>query len=748
MDNPQGPQTQDHITLVTDQDAQDPAPNPVQTEPAPSPGPPKAPLIENLDDPKLYFNRELSWLEFNNRVLEEAEDDSQPLLERIKFLAIFFNNLDEFFMIRISGLREQLSSGVLEASLDGTSPSEQLGKIRDVLLRGFPRISRCWQEDFLPKLSAQGIHLLSYTQIKPRQRSLLRRYFRKEIFPALTPLAFDPSHPFPHISNLTLNLAVVAKDPDRGECFARIKVPNVFPRLIRIPDEHQVSDDEQLGLGGSPEGMNFVWLEDIISANLDLLFPGLTVQTAYYFRITRDADFEIEEDEAGDLLSAIKEQIDLRQYGSVVRLELDAHTPDSIKDILIRNLSLAPYQVYTYDFRLGLSNLFEIASLEKPDLKFPPHHPVVLMDPPAKESMFSLIRREDLFLYHPYDSFSPVVDFIRQAAMDPHVLAIKQTLYRVGSNSPIVAALMDARQNGKQVAVLLELKARFDEENNIEWARKLEDEGVHVVYGVMGLKTHAKVCMVVRRESDGIRRYLHLGTGNYNPTTSRIYTDFSFFTCDQILGEDVTDLFNSLTGYSKKQSYTKLFVAPGGIREQLLARVTREIQRHQSHGDGYIACKMNALVDKTCIQALYQASQAGVKIDLLVRGMCGLRPGIPGLSETITVTSIVGRFLEHSRCFYFRNGGEDELFIGSADLMPRNLDRRVEVLFPIENQKLRTWILESILLPAFQDNTKARQLQHDGTYIRRTKQNEDPQFNLQEWCVSEWKGKGTKLSIG
>jgi polyphosphate kinase len=700
--------------------------------------------IHNLEDPRLYLNRELSWLEFNKRVLEEAEDPSHPLLERVKFLSIFFNNLDEFFMIRISGLREQLSSGVLEAAIDGMSPSDQLGQIREALLQSFSRVTRCWQDELLPRLVEADIRILSYKNIKPKQRSLLRRYFRKEIFPALTPLAFDPSHPFPHISNLTINLAVVAKDPERGECFARIKVPSLFPRLVRIPDESQVSDDEQLGLGSGPESTNFVWLEDIIAANLDMLFPGLTIKASYYFRVIRDADFEIEEDEAGDLLAAIEEQIDLRQFGSVVRLELDRHMPDSIKDILIRNLKLAPYQVYTYDFRLGLSNLLELTTIDRPDLKFPPHHPNILQDPNSKESLFSLIKREDIFLYHPYDSFSTVVDFIRQAALDPHVLAIKQTLYRVGINSPVVDALMEARQNEKQVAVLLELKARFDEENNIEWARKLEDEGVHVVYGVLGLKTHAKVCMVVRRESDGIRRYLHLGTGNYNPATSKVYTDFSFFTCDPVLGEDVTDLFNALTGYSKKDSYEKLLVAPVGIREQLIGRINREISRQQQHGDGYLTFKMNALVDKACIQALYRASQAGVKIDLLVRGMCGLRPGIPGLSQTITVTSFVGRFLEHSRCFYFRNGGNDDLFLGSADLMPRNLDRRVEILFPIENPKLRAFIVETVLRPYLKDNMHTRQLQADGTYTRVKPSADEAPFGAQDWFVANWKGKNTK----
>jgi polyphosphate kinase len=700
--------------------------------------------VHNLDDPKLYLNRELSWLEFNKRVLEEAEDPGHPLLERVKFLSIFFNNLDEFFMIRISGLREQLSSGVLEAAIDGMSPSDQLGQIREALLQSFSRVTQCWQENLLPRLMDAGIRILSYKDIKPKQRSLLRRYFRKEIFPALTPLAFDPSHPFPHISNLTINLAVVAIDPERGECFARIKVPSLFPRLVRIPDESQVSDDEQLGLGTGQVSTNFVWLEDIIAANLDLLFPGLTIQSSYYFRITRDADFEIEEDEAGDLLAAIEEQIDLRQFGSVVRLELDHYMPDSIKDILVRNLKLAPYQVYTYDFRLGLSNVLELNTIDRPELKFSPHHPNIIQDPNSKESLFTLLKREDIFLHHPYDSFSSVVDFIRQAALDPHVLAIKQTLYRVGINSPVVDALMEARQNDKQVAVLLELKARFDEENNIEWARKLEDEGVHVVYGVLGLKTHAKVCMVVRRESDGIRRYLHLGTGNYNPTTSKFYTDFSFLTCDPVLGEDVTDLFNALTGYSKKDSYAKLLVAPVGIREQLIGRINREISRQQEHGDGYLAFKINALVDKACIQALYRASQAGVKIDLLVRGMCGLRPGIPGLSQTITVTSLVGRFLEHSRCFYFRNGGNDDLFLGSADLMPRNMDRRVEILFPIENPKLRAFIVETVLRPYLKDNMQTRRLQADGTYTRvKPSENEAP-FRAQDWFVANWKGKNTK----
>ena len=694
----------------------------------------------DLHDASLYINRELSWLQFNSRVLEEAEDTNQPLLERIKFLSIFFSNLDEFFMIRISGLREQLASGVVETSPDGMTPSDQLTSIRQELHSQLSRATDCWDQELLPGLDAADIHLFSYDQLIPNHREALRRYFLREIFPALTPLAFDPSHPFPHISNLTLNLAVVAHDPERGECFARVKVPNIFPRLIRIPTEEAASENESDPLTSTKENL-FVWLEDIIADNLDLLFPGLTIKAAYLFRITRDADLEIEEDEAADLLSTIEEQIDLRHFGSVIRLELDQKTPDGIRDILVRNLNLASYQVYTYVLPMGLSSIIELCNLDKPELKYAPFLPATPPGIAKKESLISAIRHDDLLLHHPYDTFQPVVDFIREAATDPNVLAIKQTLYRVGSNSPIVEALMEARQNGKQVAVLLELKARFDEENNIEWARKLEDEGVHVVYGVLGLKTHAKLCLVVRRNEDGIHRYLHLGTGNYNPITSRIYTDFGFLTADPAMGRDVSDLFNALTGYSRKVSYKKLLVAPHDLREQIISRIDREISRHRTHGDGYLVFKLNALSDHACISALYRASQAGVKIDLLIRGICCLRPGIPHVSDTITVTSIVGRFLEHSRMYYFHNGGEDELFLGSADLMPRNLDGRVEVLFPIEDSNIREHLLHSVLQVQLRDNVKARQLCPDGSYQKCSADIDDQQFNSQEWLLNHWKDR-------
>jgi polyphosphate kinase len=463
------------------------------------------------------------------------------------------------------------------------------------------------------------------------------------------------------------------------------------------------------------------------------------VVAAYPFRITRDADLEIKDDEAADLLTNIEEQVEMRHFGSVVRLELDQATPERIQTILMKNLHLAPYQVYAVDGPLGFADVMELTHLERPDLKDAPFVPAVPGVLAKKETYFTVIRREDVLLYHPYDSFMPVVDFIREAARNPDVLAIKQTLYRVGANSPIVSALMEARENGKQVAVLLELKARFDEENNIAWARALEDSGVHVVYGVLGFKTHAKICLVVRREADGIRRYVHMSTGNYNTLTGRIYTDLSYFSCDPALGADVSDLFNALTGYSRKEAYCKLLVAPGSMRQPLLARIEREIVRQEQHGDGYLAFKMNALVDWQCIQALYRASQAGVTIDLQVRGICCLRPGIPGVSETITVTSIVGRFLEHARIYYFRNGGQEEVLVGSADLMPRNLDRRIELLFPVDHPRLREAIIYTVLRVHLQDSAQARRLLPDGSYERRAPQPGEPAMHSQAWLLAHWK---------
>ncbi len=673
---------------------------------------PKA--VANLDDPGLYINRELSALSFNERVLEEAYDQRHPLLERIKFLAIFGNNLDEFFMVRVSGLRRQLQRSAVEAPPDGMTPAEQLAAIRRQLLPQLARESACWRKDLKPKLREADIQVLDYGELKGKQRRLLRRYFEREIFPALTPFAFDPGHPFPHISNLSINLAVVIRDPLHGERFARLKVPAMFPRLLRIPSEETAESYDHLGLVEIASN-NFVWLEQVIAANLDLLFPGLEVEACYPFRVTRDADFEIQEDEASDLLSTIEEGVGMRHFGSAVRLEVDGRMPDHVRDILSTNLELAPYQVYTLDGPIGTADLMSLTQIARPDLKDQFFLPGVPTPFATGESTFSVINRRDILLYHPYSSFGPVVDFIREAATDPDVLAIKQTLYRVGTNSPIVQALMEARENGKQVAALVELKARFDEENNIVWARALERAGVHVVYGLVGLKVHAKVALVVRREGDEITRYVHLSTGNYNPTTSRVYADIGFFTADPEIGADASDLFNALTGYSRKETYRKLLVSPQTTRQAIIKRIDREIERHHKDGHGYIAFKLNALTDLPSMRALYRASQAGVKVDLQIRSMCSLRPGVPGLSDHITVTSVVGRFLEHTRIFYFRNGGDEEVLVGSADLMPRNLDHRVEIVFPVEDERLKRTVRE-ILSVHLQDNVLARRMLPDGSY--------------------------------
>lgn len=670
-----------------------------------------------LEGRSRYVNRELSWLKFNERVLEEARDPSIPLLERVRFLSIFGGNLDEFFMIRVAGLRRQLTAGVLEAPLDGMTPGEQLASIRNDLIPALTRAHACWRDDLLVKLREVGINVLAYSELKGKQRKLLRNYFARELFPVLTPIVFDPGHPFPHISNLSINLAVVVKDPVLGERFARIKVPPNFSRLLRIPDEERADSYERLGLD-EITAANFVWLEEVIAANLDVLFPGVEVVAVHPFRITRDADMDIDEDEASDLLEAMSEYVAERRFGNTVRLELDEAMPRSIEDILVQNLRLKPYQVYRTPGPIGIADVVALTKVERAELKFPAFLPIM---PPAlttEESIFSVIRRKNLLVYHPYDSFAPVVNFVREAASDPNVLAIKQTLYRVGPNSPIVEALMRARDADKQVAVLVELKARFDEVNNITWAKALERAGVHVVYGVVGLKTHAKVCLVVRREPDGIRRYVHLATGNYNPITARVYTDLGLFTSDPDIADDVSDLFNALTGISRKRDYRKLLVAPVALRDELLRRIEREISVQRDHGGGHIAIKCNAMTDRSIIDSLYAASQAGVKVDLQIRGVCCVRPGVPGLSENIRVTSIVGRFLEHARIYYFRNGGAEDLLLGSADMMGRNLDRRVETLFPIEDTRLRNALRDDVLFANLNDNVKARELEPDGNWHR------------------------------
>ncbi len=683
----------------------------------------------------LYINRELSWLEFNRRVLEEALNPSlHPLLERVKFLSIFHSNLDEFFMIRVSGLKQQVLAGAVSLPPDGMTPVEQLAAIRERLLPMLEQGAACWMSDLLPRLEQAGIHIHAHDALSATERAWLTEYFLQEVYPVLTPLVFDPGHPFPQISNLSVNLAVKLLDPLDGSVhYGRIKVPATLPRLIELPRVAEQSSEKRGRRNRSAQGngadpapppasdaaprQHFVWLEQVVAANLAYLYPGVEIVEAYAFRVTRDADMEIQEDEADDLLRTIEQGIRQRRFGPVVRLEITKAMSPHMQALLTQNLGVAPSDVYEMDEPLGMSSLVSLLDIDRYDLKdrpFVPHLPAVFF---GKESVFSAIRRGDILLHHPYDSFAPVVDFIKRAADDPHVLAIKQTLYRVGSNSPVVEALMRARENGKQVAVLVELKARFDEENNIVWARALERAGVHVVYGLLGLKTHCKLALVVRREQDGLRRYVHLGTGNYNAATARIYTDLGMFSCRPDLGADVSDLFNYLTGYSKQRHYRKLLVAPVNLRSAMANLIRREIAHATAGRPARLTFKMNALTDPAMVQLLYQASQAGVAVELIVRGTCCLRPGVPGVSDNIRVTSIVGRFLEHSRIYCFANGGAEEVYLGSADLMERNLDRRVEVLFPVLDPLLIDQIRDGILRHYQADTVKARILQSDGVYL-------------------------------
>jgi polyphosphate kinase len=684
----------------------------------------------NLKDPKYYFNRELSWLEFNNRVLHEAIDPRTPLLERLKFTAIFCSNLDEFFMVRVAVLKQQIEAKVAKLSPDGLTAEEQVTEIAQRLRDSIRKQDHLFEYTLKPQLAEQGIHLINYVDLGQEQRNYLHDYFDRVIFPVLTPLAVDPSHPFPYISNLSLNLAVVVRDPEtEKELFARVKVPQVFPRFVALPKELRQNTSHSSLWTGVP-------LEQVVAHNLEALFPGMIIQECYPFRVTRNADIAVEEDEADDLLLAIEEEVRKRRIGkSAVRLEIHSATPENIKERIREDLGLEAIDVYDVEGLLGHKDLFYFLSLPCPELKDPNWSPVTplplqgireLVDgnedgilEQEGEDIFTLIRSGDLLVHHPYHSFSASVQqFITQAAHDPHVLAIKMTLYRTSGDSPIVNALIAAAENGKQVAVLVELKARFDEENNINWAKKLEQAGVHVVYGLVGLKTHTKIILVVRQEGDKIRRYAHIGTGNYNPKTAKLYTDLGLLTCREDLGTDITDLFNFLTGYSRQQSYRKLLVAPVSLRKRMIEMIRREAEHCRNGGTGRIVAKMNALVDPQIIEALYEASRAGVKIDLIVRGMCCVRPGLGEVSENIRVISIIGRFLEHSRIFYFYNGGAEEVYIGSADWMTRNLSRRVEAVTPIDDPAIAKE-LQEILGIMLADNRQAWDLQSDGSYIQR-----------------------------
>jgi polyphosphate kinase len=651
----------------------------------------------------LFFNRELSWIEFNSRVLEEALDPSLPILERLKFLSIFSTNLDEFFMVRVSGIQEQLETNPASLSPDGLTPANQLKMIAERLRLLLRKQTDCLLNEVLPGLEQLGVRLVPYADLDNPQKQDLERFFFERVFPVLTPLSVDPGHPFPYISNISLNLGILLGPVNSAEDdvrFARVKIPPNVPRLIPLAKKHE-----------------FVFLEQLVSAHIGSLFPRCAILECQPFRITRDADIEIEEDEAEDLLKSVEQTLRQRRFGFGVRLEVSSAMSRPMVDLLRQSLQLEDQDTYSVDGPLNIPDLMALYKLDLPaskDRPFEPKNPLAL----ESESIFDIIRRQDVLLHHPYESFAPVLEFFRAAAKDSNVLAIKATLYRVGPDSPIVKALIDAAERGKQVAVLVELKARFDEENNILWARRLEEAGAHVIYGIVGLKTHAKLTLVVRQEGSLLRRYIHLGTGNYNPLTAKIYTDLCLFTVNPDFGADCSELFNYLTGYSGQTDYRKLVVSPVRLRERVTSLIRREAALKAAGRPAGILAQFNSLTDSTLIEELYSASQVGVPITLIVRGVCCLRPGVPGLSENIRVGSIVGRFLEHSRIYAFVNGGEEEVYMSSADLMNRNLNRRVEIFFPLEDPQHRRRVRRELIDNALADNTKIRWLQADGTYLR------------------------------
>lgn len=664
-----------------------------------------------------YLNRELSWLEFNRRVLEEASSDSNPLLERLKFLAIFESNLDEFYMVRVSGLIEQFESGVIEESPDGLTPNEQLKVIGKNAMPLRQQAAKVFENELRPALAKNGIVLRQFHELTPKQKDELNGYFAREVFPLCTPLILHPAPSVPFISNRSLNLAVELSDGKTETRLARVKVPNVLPRAVRVPKRKT----------------EFILLEDLIAQNLAMLFPGVSVLGSYLFRVIRDADVEIRELEAADLIASIEETLRLRRFGAPVLLQVQAGMPDGIRRTLMTMHELDPQDVMSIEGLLAMDVFWELARIDRPNLRFAPHLPYLAEQLSSSRTIFEMVQTQDVLVHHPYDSFRTVEEFVSSAYRDPDVIGIKQTLYRVGKESPIVEALLEAAEQDKQVAALVELKARFDESNNLVWARTLERAGVHVTFGFAEMKTHCKLCLVVRRETGGVHSYAHVGTGNYNPATARLYTDFGLFTDDPEITQDISELFNNLTGFGRQTSYRKLLVAPLNLREGILSRIQREVEIHKRHGSGRIIFKLNALVDPEAIEALYEASNAGVRIDLLVRGICCLRPGVPKMSANIRVVSIVGRFLEHSRIYYFGNGGNPEALIGSADLMRRNLDRRIEVLCPVADPKLVAHLKEQILDVCLRDNVKAWHLEAEGEYKRIKRAKGEKEFNSQDW---------------
>jgi polyphosphate kinase len=676
---------------------------------------------------QIFFNRELSLLEFHARVLEEALDERNPLLERLKFLAIFSSNLDEFFMIRVSGLKEELGH-VTAPSPDGLTPEQQLERVREKILPLVEQQSKCLRDDLLPKLQEIGIELAQYASLSHYEQQSVNEYFTEKVFPILTPLAVDPSHPFPYISPLSLNIGLMVRAPE-GKAqafgnkhfeprFVRIKVPSLVPRLVPV------------GFSGS----KFILLEDLIEANIESLFPGMEPAECHRFRVTRDADIEIREEEAQDLLNHIQAELRQRRFGTPVRLEVSANMPEELIEYLTESLALQETDVYKVDGPLAIQELLSLYDVDRPDLKDAPFKqsvPEWCSDP---RKIFEAISESDRLVHHPYDSYDCVTRFINRAVVDEDVLAIKICLYRTGPDSPIPPALIRASEQGKQVTALIELKARFDEEHNIEWAQKLDEAGVHVVYGIVGLKTHGKLTLIVRRENGQLKRYVHIASGNYNPTTSCTYTDLGLFTADDAIGRDATELFNYLTGFSQQENYRKLFVAPVNLREKLNELFDREIAHQRAGRSAQIIAKFNRLADQQIIEKLYEVSRAGIKVDLIVRGICMLRPGVPGLSENIRVRSIVGRFLEHSRVFYFANGGNEEFYIGSADWMARNLKHRIEVITPVTDPAAKAYLKDVLLDAYLNDNLRARELQSDGSY-RPFPRHSEREFDSQTYFI-------------
>ena len=677
----------------------------------------------------LLLNRELSLLQFHARVVEEALDRSNPLLERLKFLSIFASNIDEFFMIRVSGLKEEVDEGVLDLSPDGMTPPQQLAEIRAALLPMVAVHMKCLNGEILPELRSEGIEVASYASLNTIERHLLDTYFAEKIFPILTPLAVDHSHPFPYISPLSLNLGLMvetpagfgtAKDQDQVIRFARIKVPSVVPRLVPLRSGHQ----------------RFVLLEELIAANIRSLFPGAQPGETHAFRVTRDADVEIRDDEADDLLRSVQQGLRKRRFGAPVRLEVSPTMPKEMVQYLTDSLGLTADDVYLVDGPLRATDLMALYDLERPDLKDAPFEATIPDALKTGKTIFEVIKEQDLLLHHPFNSYKCVTDFVDSAVGDPDVVAIKICLYRTGPDSPIPPALIRASEQGKQVTALIELKARFDEAHNIEWAKRLDEAGVHVVYGMLGLKTHGKVTLVVRREGDALKRYVHIASGNYNPTTSCTYTDLSLFTANEEIGADASEFFNYLTGCSRQTTYRQLIVAPVNLRERITALIDREIAHQKAGRPSGIIIKMNRLADTEVIQKLYEASRAGVRIDLIVRGICMLRPGVPGLSETISVRAIVGRLLEHSRIFYFANGEDEEVYLGSPDWMHRNLSNRVEVVAPVHDPQLKSYLKDEVLAAYLRDNVKARKLLPNGKYERPESAIAGQSFDAQNYFMN------------